>query len=636
MRKHHPPSRTRLSLGRWKAQLLSPSPASALIRETARRQWKLLALNLGANLTAAVSEGATLAVIFLAVQWLSNSSKNNSQILKATEGLGINSIPGFTALTNNIDPTALFVVLMVVAVALQSLYSGALFISKVSMQYFSARCKTVITAHIHKQILSFTFPCASKFRVGDLSDQIIQGPNGVALEISLFNEIVLSIMLILVYLFVLLKLSAWLMISALLLGGAIAIVQKIMVPRIRHEADRISTIGADVSGIIIEDFQGLRVLHSSGLLSNAINKLIHPLLEMETSMKRKSLMIESTQPITQIFPILGFAIIAIISVAIFHKTDAGVLPNLVTFMLALQRLNMRLQGTAVCVNMLSDNHGKINRLNIILDPKDKQFRRTGGKEFQELEREIRFQDVSLIYDGTSKEALQKVSFTLPKGTTVALVGGSGAGKSSIADLLAGLYSPGEGKVLIDDQSLESLNLTSWQNRLGVVSQDTFLFNASLAENIAYGCPWASKKDIADAADRAQALEFIASLPEGMDTRLGERGYRLSGGQRQRISLARAILRRPDLLILDEATSALDTESERLVQQAIEQFNFQTTTLIIAHRLSTIINADQILVLEKGKIVERGNHEILMNLKGRYSVLWDQQSSPLSASQLAQA
>jgi ATP-binding cassette subfamily B protein/subfamily B ATP-binding cassette protein MsbA len=207
---------------------------------------------------------------------------------------------------------------------------------------------------------------------------------------------------------------------------------------------------------------------------------------------------------------------------------------------------------------------------------------------------------------------------------VALVGSSGAGKSSIADLLVGLYDASEGQILIDGTPLPDFDLISWQQHLGVVSQDTFLFNATIAENISHGSPNSSRAEIVAAAEKAQAHGFISDLSDGYDTLIGERGYLLSGGQRQRLSLARAILRNPELLILDEATSALDTQSERLVQQAIDQFERQHTVLVIAHRLSTIVKADQICVLEKGQIVEQGNHQELLERKGIYASLWRQQ------------
>jgi ATP-binding cassette subfamily B protein/subfamily B ATP-binding cassette protein MsbA len=208
---------------------------------------------------------------------------------------------------------------------------------------------------------------------------------------------------------------------------------------------------------------------------------------------------------------------------------------------------------------------------------------------------------------------------------VALVGPSGAGKSSVADLLVGLYTPTAGRVLIDDQDLNQLDLISWQQRLGVVSQDTFLINASLADNIGFGRPDASRAQIEAAAALAQASGFIETLPEGYDTLVGERGYRLSGGQRQRISLARAFLRNPELLILDEATSALDSHSERLVQEALERFEDGHTVLVIAHRLSTVVGADLICVMRNGQIAEQGTHNELLSRQGVYKDLWDMQA-----------
>jgi ATP-binding cassette subfamily B protein/subfamily B ATP-binding cassette protein MsbA len=224
--------------------------------------------------------------------------------------------------------------------------------------------------------------------------------------------------------------------------------------------------------------------------------------------------------------------------------------------------------------------------------------------------------------------LRDISFSLTKGQLVALVGPSGAGKSSIADLLTALYSPTSGQILIDGKPLNRFDLASWQQRLGVVSQDTFLFNATIAENIAFGTPGASQADIEASCQAAQATDFIENLPDSYETLVGERGYRLSGGQRQRLSLARAILRDPELLILDEATSALDSQSERLVQEAIERFERNHTVLVIAHRLSTIVNADQILVLDSGLIVQRGTHKHLLAQEGLYQKLWMQQSLAL--------
>jgi ATP-binding cassette subfamily B protein/subfamily B ATP-binding cassette protein MsbA len=291
------------------------------------------------------------------------------------------------------------------------------------------------------------------------------------------------------------------------------------------------------------------------------------------------------------------SLIAALSLLLLGGRSSGVLPSLVTFVLALQKLNGRITILTATFNQLADNSGRFQRLNQILSPEGKQFRRLGGLPLGPLQQAISLEKVSLHYAPELEPALSDISLFLPKGQMLGLVGPSGAGKSSIADLLTGLYAPTAGRILIDGTPLEQLDLAGWQQRLGVVSQDTFLFNATISENIAFGTPGATQGKIEAAATAAQAAVFIESLPNGYNTLVGERGYRLSGGQRQRLSLARAILRDPELLILDEATSALDSQSERLVQEAIERFERNHTMLVIAHRLSTIVRADQILVLE---------------------------------------
>jgi subfamily B ATP-binding cassette protein MsbA len=203
---------------------------------------------------------------------------------------------------------------------------------------------------------------------------------------------------------------------------------------------------------------------------------------------------------------------------------------------------------------------------------------------------------------------------------IALVGASGAGKSTIADLLPRFYDPTGGKILFDGQDLRDYDIKTIRKAMGIVSQETFLFNNSLRFNIAYGLTDVSDGEILEATKRANAYEFISKLPEGLDTEIGDRGVRLSGGQKQRLAIARALLRDPDILILDEATSALDTISERLVQEAIDELCRERTTLVIAHRLSTIQKAHQIVVLDKGKVAEIGNHAELLAHGGHYARL----------------
>ncbi len=236
--------------------------------------------------------------------------------------------------------------------------------------------------------------------------------------------------------------------------------------------------------------------------------------------------------------------------------------------------------------------------------------------------DITFSNVHFTYPGCQEEILQDISFSIKKGSIVALVGSSGSGKSTILDLLPRFYDINRGCISIDGKDVRDFDLFSLRNLFGIVSQETFLFNETIFNNICYGLPNASREDVISAAKAANALEFIEKLPQGLETVIGERGVMLSGGQRQRLSIARALLRNPPILILDEATSSLDTESERLVQSAINNVIENRTALVVAHRLSTIQNADLILVLEKGKIVEQGSHQELLANNSRYKYFHD--------------
>jgi len=254
--------------------------------------------------------------------------------------------------------------------------------------------------------------------------------------------------------------------------------------------------------------------------------------------------------------------------------------------------------------------------------------RPGARPAPTCVERIEFDHVTFGYQ-PDRPVLHDVSFVVPGGTTVALVGPSGAGKTTVTNLVARFYDPDQGAVRLNGIDLRDLRLRSYRRLLGIVQQDVFLFDGTIAENIAYARPDASREQIEQAARRANAHEFIAAFPEGYDTLVGERGVRLSGGQAQRISIARAILADPQILILDEATSNLDSESERLIQAALAELLADRTTFIIAHRLSTVVNADLIIVLDQGRVVEVGRHEELMAANGLYRAMVERQQQALA-------
>jgi len=239
--------------------------------------------------------------------------------------------------------------------------------------------------------------------------------------------------------------------------------------------------------------------------------------------------------------------------------------------------------------------------------------------------QIRFEGVSFAYD-RSRPILHDVDFTMAPGTTTAVVGASGAGKSTLARLLFRFYDVGAGRITIDGQDLREVTQSSLRAAIGIVPQDTVLFNDTIRYNIGYGRPGAAQHEIEAAARAAQLHEFIAALPQGYDSNVGERGLKLSGGEKQRVAIARTLLKDPPVLILDEATSALDSRNEQAIQDALRRVALDRTTLVIAHRLSTIVDADQILVMSAGRIVERGNHDTLLAVGGGYARLWAMQQA----------
>jgi subfamily B ATP-binding cassette protein MsbA len=268
----------------------------------------------------------------------------------------------------------------------------------------------------------------------------------------------------------------------------------------------------------------------------------------------------------------------------------------------------------------------MERINMILEAEETIRDTASPQKISEFKNAIEYNNVSFAYQrGDDGYAVRNVNLKVAKGKTIALVGQSGSGKTTLADLLPRFYDVTEGQICVDGVDIRNISMSELRSMMGIVSQESILFNDTVYNNIAFGVKNAKQEDVEAAARVANAHDFIMEMPQGYQTNIGDRGTKMSGGQRQRLAIARAVLKNPPILILDEATSALDTTSERLVQDALNNLMKNRTSIIIAHRLSTIQHADEIIVLRKGEIIEKGNHLELLSKNGVYKQLHDMQT-----------
>jgi len=289
----------------------------------------------------------------------------------------------------------------------------------------------------------------------------------------------------------------------------------------------------------------------------------------------------------------------------------------------LSNANQSIQGALAAAQRVFD----------VIDMENEYDKDIGKKPLPHISHTLEFRDVGFTYEGSEEPALRNISLTIRVGEVIALVGSSGSGKSTLISLVPRFYRPSQGSIVIDGHDIRQVTRASLRRQIGIVSQETVLFDDTVRNNIAYSRPEANDEEVVKAAKAAFAWDFIEPLPLGLETVVGENGLKLSGGQRQRLAIARAILRDPPILILDEATSSLDSESEKLVQDALSNLMKNRTTLVIAHRLSTVQHADRIVVLNKGQIVETGAHQELMQKSGYYTRLYHTQFAHLSAEAL---
>jgi ATP-binding cassette, subfamily B, bacterial MsbA len=413
------------------------------------------------------------------------------------------------------------------------------------------------------------------------------------------------------------SLSWQLTLVSVLLFSLTAVGLSVLNRQVREHSFPVSQARGEFTAISSEFINGIRTVQAFATQDFERQRFYRASDAIAATETQATIQISKIRPIAEV--LASAILIGMIVVGMGVLVPQGLLSvgALLTFIFLLFRLVPALQELNGNLATMSSLQGSVQAIEELLRRDNKPYLPNGHRQFTGLQRAIEFVSVDFGYEDGSP-ILQNITLSISKGQTMALVGGSGAGKSTLADLIPRFYDPTQGAIYLDGINQREFDVTSLRQRMAVVSQDTFIFNTSVRNNIAYGLEQTNDAEVMAAAQLANAVDFIQELPHGLDTVLGDRGVRLSGGQRQRIAIARALLRDPEILILDEATSALDSVSEQLIQAALEKLAVGRTVITIAHRLSTIANADKVVVMDQGQIMEQGTYQELLTLRGK---LW---------------
>jgi len=474
---------------------------------------------------------------------------------------------------------------------------------------------------VYRHLANLPLGYFTQMKAGQILSRVINDTSETRLILTqLVTQAMQSGSLVIVYLVILFSISWKLTLLSLLILPLLSASLQPMLGRLRRGAARRGSQHGEMTSVLQETISAIRIVKSFRTEAHEENRFAEGSGKYARSTVKVTRLTLLAPPVTEV---IGTVIAVLVLWIGAHEvlssgsmTGATLLAFLTLVLRCLQPLKQLSQMPATAQSSMAS----ADRLFEILDSPAEHQRDTGTRDVATFERDLVFDNVSFRYEDAP--VLTNVRLSAEKGQVIALVGPSGAGKSTLVDLIPRFYEPTSGRILLDGIDTREIKLPVLRALTGIVSQETVLFNDNVRNNIAYGAPGRyTQEQIEAAAHAANAHEFIAELPDGYHTMLGERGTRLSGGQRQRLAIARALLSDPPILILDEATSALDTESERLVQEAVDRLLEGRTVFVIAHRLSTITHADQILFLDRGEIVESGTHQELLALQGAYYRLY---------------
>jgi ATP-binding cassette, subfamily B, bacterial MsbA len=579
-----------------------------------------MAVTIVANLVAALLDGFAIALLipFLNILFHQPSTTMKSgwisKLLDATVGSRI--IPGdeMRSLRNVIVLVLAAVILKNLLVWIAGQFGATL------QEYVTRDLRNSVYRHLaHLPLGYFT-----QMKAGQILSRVINDTFETRLILTqIVTQSLQSASLVLVYIAILFSISWKLSLVALIILPLLGLSLQPMLKRLRKGNLRRGNVHGEMTSVLQETISGIRLVKASGTELYEEGRFADGSNKYAQSSLRMTRLALVAPPVTEIIGTMIAVLVLWLGAWQVLRSGTMTGATLLAFLTLVLRLLQPLKQLSQMRTTAQSSLASAERLFEILDSPAEFQRDRGTRDAARFERELKFENVTFSYGDAP--VLFGVDLTARKGEVIALVGPSGAGKSTLVDLIPRFYEPTGGRIVIDGVDTREIKLPVLRSLTGIVSQETVLFHDSVRNNIAYGAQGKyTQAQIEAAARAANAHEFIVELPRGYDTLLGERGTRLSGGQRQRLAIARALLSDPPILILDEATSALDTESERLVQEAVDRLLQGRTVFVIAHRLSTITHADQILVLERGEIVERGTHAELVARRGAYYRLYSLQ------------